>query len=370
VPLPLLKENRSLAAFVGACAVAKCLGLLILAAFVLTAAILVTLGFMAFRAPGVAGAPPVVRSELSVRPAEELNAAGAQAFWVPTGGGSRTALAWTPDGRALVFVGRRGGVQQLYVRSLDAEEARPLAGTEGAQAPAVSPDGQWVAFWAPGVLKKVPLAGGPAEELMSGIAEPPTAVVWGSHGRVFFGMVDGPVWQIPVGGTPTPVTRLGEAGGFHIPWSVLPGDRVLLYTPRKRVWTWGDEEVIALDLSTGAEQVLLRDAVDARYIRTGHLVFLRRSVLFAVPFDPERLAVGGPPVPMLEGVAQALTAGYFRRRHRCRPVHRVGERIARVDFERGAAGTRGRAGRGRSPRSSLVAWRSAAELLSGRAGVT
>jgi TolB-like protein len=43
-----------------------------------------------------------------------------------------------------VFVGRRAGVQQLYLRRLDATEAKPLAGTEGAQVPAVSPDGRFV----------------------------------------------------------------------------------------------------------------------------------------------------------------------------------------------------------------------------------
>jgi hypothetical protein len=40
-----------------------------------------------------------------------------------------TALAWTPDAQTLVFVGPRHGVQQIYVRRLDASEAQPLAGT-------------------------------------------------------------------------------------------------------------------------------------------------------------------------------------------------------------------------------------------------
>jgi serine/threonine-protein kinase len=43
-------------------------------------------------------------------------------------------------------------------------------------------------------------------------------------------------------------------------------------------------------------------------VSTGHLVFLRRGVLFAVPFDAERVEVRGAPVPVLDGVAQALTS--------------------------------------------------------------
>jgi serine/threonine-protein kinase len=50
--------------------------------------------------------------------------------------------------------------------------------------------------------------------------------------------------------------------------------------------------------------------VDARYgPATGHLVFVRRGVLYGVPFDPERLQRLGPEAPVLDGVAQALTGG-------------------------------------------------------------
>jgi serine/threonine-protein kinase len=54
---------------------------------------------------------------------------------------------------------------------------------------------------------------------------------------------------------------------------------------------------------------VLKDGADARYLPTGHLVFLRRGVLFAVPFDAKRLEVRGTPAAVLDTVAQALTAG-------------------------------------------------------------
>jgi serine/threonine-protein kinase len=84
----------------------------------------------------------------------------------------------------------------------------------------------------------------------------------------------------------------------------------VLYTVRKRRWSWGDEEIVAHTLATGARKVLLTDAADARYLPTGHLVFLRRGTLFAVPFDAERLEVRGPAVAVLDTVAQALTSGH------------------------------------------------------------
>jgi len=253
--------------------------------------------------------PPLARVSLDVRPAEELNASGNFPSAVRTPGGSRTALAWSPDGQALVFVGRRGGVQQLYVRRLDGAEARPIPNTEGAQALAVSADGRWVAFWAAPAIRKVPLGGGPVMDLASGLARPPKGLAWSPGGQLFFGRDDGRIWAIPPEGAPGAVTTLGEAEvGHTLPWP-LPGGQALLYTVRKRNYSWGDEEVVAQTLATGQRTVLLRDAADARYLPSGHLVFLRRGQLFAVPFDAERLEKRGPEVPVLDMVAQSLTAG-------------------------------------------------------------
>jgi serine/threonine-protein kinase len=258
------------------------------------------------RAPAPRAA--VARPSVDVGPAEELNAGGVF-INSPTPGGSCTALAWSPDGQALVFVGRRGGVQQLYVRRLDSTEARPLPNTEGAKVLAVSPDGQWVAFRAAGRIRKVPFGGGPGMDLASVASFRPNGLAWGPDGRLFFGGDDGRIWAIPSDKAPAAVTTLGEAEvGHTLPWP-LPGGKALLYTVRKRQWSWGDEEVVAQTLATGQRQVLLRDAADARYVPSGHLVFLRRGQLFAVPFDVERLETRGPEVPVLDTVVQALTGG-------------------------------------------------------------
>lgn len=249
---------------------------------------------------------------LEVQPADEVNGGGhneaAEAVLTP--GGSRTALAWTPDGQSLIFVGRKDRLQQLYVRRLDAADAAPLAGTEGAQVPAVSPDGHWVAFWAGRAIKKIPLASGPVMELMSGVPEPPWGMAWGPAGDVFFGNTDRRIWVIPTTGAPHAVTAAGaEELSHRLPWP-LPGGHALLYTVRKRLWTWGDEEVVAQALPTGRPKVVLENAADARYVPSGHLVFLRHGTLFAVPFDLDRLEARGAPVAVLAPVAQALTAAH------------------------------------------------------------
>jgi eukaryotic-like serine/threonine-protein kinase len=73
--------------------------------------------------------------------------------------GADTILS--PDGSRLVYVSQRS----LFTRRLDQPNASDLAGTEGAYAPFFSPDGQWVAFFAQGKLKKISVEGGAAIDL-------------------------------------------------------------------------------------------------------------------------------------------------------------------------------------------------------------
>ena len=178
--------------------------------------------------------------------------------------------------------------------------------------PAVSPDGQWVAFWAGGAIKKAPLAGGPTMDLAPGIVAPPTGLVWDAQAGLVFSGDAGRIWAIPAEGrTPKAITTLGEGELEHILPSLLPGGRVLLYTVRKRVGPGATRRWSRSHCPRGTGSRLLTDAVDARYVpATGHLVFLRRGALYAVPFDAERLEIRGTPVAVFDGVAQALTGSH------------------------------------------------------------
>ena len=58
--------------------------------------------------------------------------------------------------------------------------------------------------------------------------------------------------------------------------------------------------------ASGERQVVVDDGIDAPYLPSGHLVFMRRGVLMAAPFDLGRLKLRAPPVPVLEEVSQAV----------------------------------------------------------------
>ena len=71
------------------------------------------------------------------------------------------------------------------MRRLTELQASPMAGTEGAIAPFFKPDGQWVAFFADGKLKKVPIAGGAARRRCATRSRSRGLVGRGRHDRVF-----------------------------------------------------------------------------------------------------------------------------------------------------------------------------------------
>ena len=82
----------------------------------------------------------------------------------PAGTAVMTWPRLSPDGRWVAFQAvDTSGVTAIWVRPLDALEARTLNGTEGAQRPFWSPDSRFVGFFAENKLKKVPVDGGPVQ---------------------------------------------------------------------------------------------------------------------------------------------------------------------------------------------------------------
>ncbi len=119
-------------------------------------------------------------------------------------------IAVSPDGRHLAFTAATGGNVQLWVRSLDSTEARPLAGTQGARFPFWSPDSRFIGFFADGRLKKMELTGGPVQTLCE--VPTPYGGGWSRDGVILFGQGGGNLLRVSAtGGEPTPVTTLDRS---------------------------------------------------------------------------------------------------------------------------------------------------------------
>ena len=190
---------------------------------------------------------------------------------------------------------------------MDQTEATRVRGTEGARGPFFSPDGEWVGFWAEGQLKKVAIRGGIPVSLCE--VQNPRGARWGADDTIVFGQSGAGIMQVSAdGGTPEvliPLTETDEVG--HGP-QVLPGEKAVLFTLGDGS-NWDDAQIVVQSLETGARKVLVAGGRDARYVPSGHLVYVLDGTLLAVPFDADRLEVTGGAVPMSEGVVTALFSG-------------------------------------------------------------
>jgi serine/threonine-protein kinase len=263
------------------------------------------IGWVVPRRP--AGAPPVTHLQMSVQPADHLSGSVVSG----TGRPPRTAMALSPNGRLVVFSGTRGAVTQLYVRELDRADAAPIPGTENAVAPFLSPDARWVGFVADSKLRKVPLAGGPSV-VISDVPAPGISwgSSWGEDGTILFASNAGISRVSSDGGTASPLSKPDASKGEqrHVLPQWLPGGKAFLFTV-KATDDWDTANVVVQAVDGGERRVLIQGAADARYVDTGHVVFMKSGTLTAAPFDVRSHQVTGAAVPVLENVMQGINAG-------------------------------------------------------------
>jgi len=226
---------------------------------------------------------------------------------------SRTAMAISSDGKFLVYsaIEENPGPQskpQLYLRKMDQPEAKPIPGTEGGINPFLSPDNKRIGFWADNKLKTIPVEGGIANPLSE--VRLLYGADWGRDNSILFssGWSSGLLRISAKSGKTETLTEPDperEEFGHFLPSWIDDGKAVLFtvlrYTKDVR------PSVALLRMDTREWQILLQDAADARYLPTGHLVFLRHGTLMAVRFDLAKLETVGQPIPIVGNVMQELS---------------------------------------------------------------
>jgi serine/threonine-protein kinase len=280
--------------------------------------------------------PPraVARVLVGVSPASQI----ARTLELPNARPFRSAIALSPDGQSLAFIGAlpdgpkdasrspaasvsvaRTRVRQLYLRRMDQLQATAIEGTEWAESPFFSPDGQWIGFWQAasdtlqsGELKKVPLAGGPIVTICRTAL--PAGFSWGPNGRIIFANhAGGGLWQVAdAGGTPEALTTPDPTNGelSHRLPHVLPDGSAVLFTIQRSPGGWDDTQIAVRSLATGEQKLLAEGGADARYVTSGHVVYARLGTLLAQPFDATRLQVTGKPVGVIDGVMHDVNSPF------------------------------------------------------------
>ena len=219
--------------------------------------------------------------------------------------------AISPDGTQLAYVATADGESQLYLRHMDQQRTIALGNTTNALSPAYSPDGRWIAFSQQGKLKKISLRGGPALVICD--APQLRGLDWGNDGTLAYAPNRrSGIWIVPAsGGMPEQLTDLGpDPGAASHRWPhFLPDGRTVLFTHTDNEDDYSSARIESVSLDTGERKVLVQGATDARFVPTGHLVFVRDNVLMAAAFDSRQAAITGPEVSVLENIERGRTMG-------------------------------------------------------------
>jgi Tol biopolymer transport system component len=220
-------------------------------------------------------------------------------------------LAVSPDGRSIAFAAAGPtGAPMVWIRQVDALDARALPNTEGARLPFWSPDGRFIAYSAFGSLWKVEVGGGPPQRLSEERTSAITGGTWGSTDTILYSSLFGPILQLRAsGGRPVPATTLDqghEADVHSFPFLLADGRR-FLYTVRSP--NPERSGIYLKSVDSNETRLVARASSNVNYVRPGYLVYARDGVLEALAFDVDRAATTGEPRRIAEQIDQFPESG-------------------------------------------------------------
>jgi Tol biopolymer transport system component len=235
-------------------------------------------------------------------------------------------FALSPDGQTLVFSAlTEDGRRQLWKRRLDNPVSQAIAGTEDAMQPFWSPDGNHIAFFVPGELRRIAAGGGQVRPIcnISGFHGQGS---WGDSGEILFPMTRGiktSIFRVSAeGGSPQEFTGLGNGQIFSPQW--LPKSSSFLFC---RI----DENrfqhicVASADGSLSPRQIIQTEmgygsaGIGFFFSQPGYLFFNRAGSLFVQRFDIKSATVVGRAVQI---------AGLAGSPHDCFALSAVSDKVA------------------------------------------
>ncbi len=117
---------------------------------------------------------------------------------------ARRSFAVSPDGRRIAYSASDG----LYLHALDEAGDRRVTASDSIVSPAFSPDGDYVAYYEAGQLKRIAVAGG-APVVIAGTVSP-VGISWEPDDTLLYAVTTG-INRVPAqGGTPEVVVKAGD----------------------------------------------------------------------------------------------------------------------------------------------------------------
>src|ERR1700722_1281617 len=210
----------------------------------------------------------------------------------------------SPDETKLAFTAiDQNGLIKLWTRSLNANDATAIPGTDGAAAPFWSSDGRSLGFFAAGKLKTVELNGGNPQTLTNsswvGVA------AWGPDGTILFRpAASSPLFRVPAaGGQAAPTHTLAANDYSESDPAMLPDGKHILMVANDKAQR---NRIEFRSVTSPVTKIVLDDAQHPEY-SGGFLFFIRNQKIFAQPFDASSGTLSGTATPIADADWYSLT---------------------------------------------------------------
>ena len=216
----------------------------------------------------------------------------------------------SPDGRTIVFsAADSAGQIMLWARTLDDPKPRRLQGTDSGTHPAISPNGEWVAFIAgDNLLSKVRLAGG-SQAVLAQLPGVSASLSWESNDAILCEII------APSG----EIVRVSANSGM--PVVAVPFDTAAGEVRQRRPLVLRQQQVVLYVATSSNDSsslmiYSLRDGRRARLKKGGGaplaviddlLVYTGNGTLLAVPIDIGGMRIVGEPVQLSQRAARWQT---------------------------------------------------------------
>jgi eukaryotic-like serine/threonine-protein kinase len=204
-------------------------------------------------------------------------------------------VAVSPDGKTLAFSAvDEKGVTKLWLRPLDSQQATMLAGTEDAAYPFWSPDSQYLAFFAGGMLKKIGASAGDSQTLVDGVGAEPGIGTWSADGTILFCKEHyGVIYRVAAtGGEVSQVTKFETTDFVHRQPFFLPDGKHFLYVAQYYDFS---PEIRVGDIDKPGQPGIVVVAGTMPHFAFGRLLFVQRGRIETQPFDLRTWKLSGDP---------------------------------------------------------------------------
>jgi serine/threonine protein kinase/Tol biopolymer transport system component len=211
-------------------------------------------------------------------------------------------LAISEDGSRIAYA----GANRVWIRRMDRDEVTAVGNADATSKvvqagsgsnPFFSPDGHWVGFFSTAGPVKVPVDGGPPVPIAM-TTDRPAGATWRADGEIVFATTAGLYQVSERGGEPRRLAapNRGQRERAYAWPQFVPDSPYLLFTIVSE--TSAGHQIALLDLTTLEHKIILTAGSSARYLGSGHVLYMSGKTLKAVAFDAKEGQVRGDPVTL------------------------------------------------------------------------